>query len=72
VRSPRGDQSVLPAEIQRFPVGAEQDPGDLRVAGQPAGLRGGQVHPESGAGGTGIDVGSEQVGGVDGDHHLRR
>ena len=44
----RGDDPVGAAEVQRLPVGADDDPGDAAVAGQPAGAGGGDPGAEAG------------------------
>lgn len=46
------------AEVERVPVGPEDDEADVAVAGQPAGACGGDLRPEPGPGGAGTDRGS--------------
>jgi hypothetical protein len=67
----RREQALLAAQVQRLPVGAEDDAGDAAVAGQPAGPGGGDERSEAGAGGTVAGVRVDQVIEVDGDHHVR-
>ena len=43
-----GDDPVGAAQVQRLPVGADDDPGDVAVAGQPAGPGGGDLGAEPG------------------------
>jgi hypothetical protein len=65
-----GDDPLLPADVEGEPVGVEDEPADLGVAGGPAGLGGGPDVGEPGVGGAGVGGGVGEVVEVDGDHDM--
>jgi hypothetical protein len=67
----RGHHASLPPDVQREPVGVQHHPGDLGVAGEPAGRRGGDRRPEPGRGGARAGGRVQEVADVDGDDDPR-
>src|SRR5215213_10689076 len=67
----RGDDAVAAPKFEWLPLGADDYPGDIAVAGQPARPGGRYLGAEPGGARSGTGRGVDQVREGDGDDHMR-